>query len=176
MYQLATLNKGSLSIQDYFNKAKGFADILSTIGQNISESEVISYILSGFPTDYDSLVTFVTTQTESMSLDDLYGYLLIHELRIEQQAASMDINLPTAYMATRSFFNQGRDSRNTRNISQGSTNYGGRSRGRGHGHGGPPNALNFPQYSKSSLKLLCQICLKPGHGAPSCWHRFEQNY
>jgi len=42
IYQLGTLKKGSLSIQDYFQQAKGLADILSFIGQPLRDSELIS--------------------------------------------------------------------------------------------------------------------------------------
>jgi hypothetical protein len=23
---------------------------------------------------------------------------------------------------------------------------------------------------------LCQVCFKPGHVAPDCWHRYDENY
>lgn len=72
-YKLATLKKGNLSIQYYFQKAKNFADILSTISQYLGQSKVISYISVGLPSDYDSLITSVTARMVSISLDDLTG-------------------------------------------------------------------------------------------------------
>jgi len=47
IYQLGTLKKGSLSIQDYFQQTKVLDDILSFIRQPLRDSELISHILTG---------------------------------------------------------------------------------------------------------------------------------
>jgi hypothetical protein len=57
--------------------------LLLLAGQPTGDSEVTSYILAGLPSDCDSLVTSVTTRLDSISLDDLYGYLSTHELCLE---------------------------------------------------------------------------------------------
>ena len=72
-YQLATLKKGHLSIPDYFRKAKTHADLLSSIGQSLGDYEINSYILACLPSEYNSLVTSVTSWLESVSLDELFG-------------------------------------------------------------------------------------------------------
>ena len=82
-YNLATLKKGNLSISDYFQKAKGFADLLSSIGQPLGLTETTSYILVGLLSEYESLVTTLNTRLEDCSLDELYDHLLTHELRLE---------------------------------------------------------------------------------------------
>uniref|UniRef100_A0A2N9ILG5 Uncharacterized protein n=1 Tax=Fagus sylvatica TaxID=28930 RepID=A0A2N9ILG5_FAGSY len=84
-YTLATLKKGSLTITDYFQKAKACTDLLASIGEPISDSAITSYILAGLPHDYDSIIATVNTRVEAFPLDELYGHLLTHELRIDQQ-------------------------------------------------------------------------------------------
>jgi hypothetical protein len=113
---------------------------------------------------------------KAISLDDLCGYLLTHELCLEQQVASFEITLSIANMATRASPNQQDRGNQNYNFSKGSSNYAGRSHGRGRGRGGQPNAPNFFQYPNSSQRPFCQICFKVGHYAPSCWHHFEQNF
>ena len=63
-YQLATLKKGALSVADYFQKAQTLAHTLSSIEEPLKDSELISYIIVGLSTDYDSLVTSITTRLE----------------------------------------------------------------------------------------------------------------
>jgi hypothetical protein len=64
--QLATLKKQDLSATDYFNRVKNLADNLTAIGAPLRDDEVVAYILTGLPEEYDSLVTSVTTQAEPM--------------------------------------------------------------------------------------------------------------
>ena len=84
-YHLATLKKGNMSISDYFQKAKSYADLLASIGQPIHDNDLITQILAGLPSDYNDLVTSINTRLEDMQLDELFGHLLTHELRLEQQ-------------------------------------------------------------------------------------------
>jgi hypothetical protein len=57
----------------------------------------------------------------------------------------------------------------------GSRGYGGSDRGRGRGrsHGRSSRGRSS---SGSSSRSQCQVCLKFGHTANNCWHRFEENY
>lgn len=58
---------------------------------------------------------------------------------------------------------------------RGSQNHGHshRNSSRGRTNGG---SSQFFSTSPSGSHPFYQICLKPGHIAPSCWHRFEQNF
>ncbi|KAJ0035570.1 hypothetical protein Pint_25899 [Pistacia integerrima] len=166
-FQLSTLKKASLTITDYFTKVKHLSDTLSTISHPLSSSKITSYLLDGLPSSYDSLVTAITTRLDPISLDDLYGCLLTHENRLEQQTTSNEFNLPSANIAT-SYFGRGhRGSPSNR----GAPHYGNQSRGRGRGfHNYSPHQMS------QSNKPPCQICSKIGHTASTCWHRFNQQF
>ena len=56
-----------------------FYDTLAAIGQPLQDSEVVSYILGGLDSTYDSLVTSITTQVDPISLEDLFSHLLSHK-------------------------------------------------------------------------------------------------
>lgn len=58
----------------------------------MSNSGIISSLLARLGSDYDALVTPVTTLAEPMSLEDLSGHLLTHEPRIEQHTSSLEIS------------------------------------------------------------------------------------
>ena len=97
LYTLDTLKKVSLTITDYFQKAKACTDLLASIGEPINDSAITSYILAGLPHDYDSIITTVNTRVEAFPLDELYDHLFTHELRIDQQVlSSTNITAPTA--------------------------------------------------------------------------------
>ena len=171
-YHLATLKKGNSTISEYFHKAKTYSDLLASIGQPLSNNDIVTYLLAGLPSDYDSLIVTVTMRLKDFPLDDLYGHLLTHELQLEQQATVPDLGLPTANLATTpSSPNQ---PHHPFTNFHGCGNNGGRGHGKGHFSCGLGN--NGSYSNTSSSRSFYQICLKVGHTAPTCWHRFEQNY
>ncbi|KAL0008599.1 hypothetical protein SO802_010101 [Lithocarpus litseifolius] len=52
-------------------------------------------------------VTSITTQVNPLSLDELYGHLLAHEQRLEQQQSAAKLSFSTANIATRNTTNRG---------------------------------------------------------------------
>lgn len=101
LFQLITLKKGGLSIPDYFQKTKNFSDVLFAISQPVSEPELISYILAGLPTEYDSLITSINICLKPMALDERFGDFLHHEMRLEQLAIVTEVTLSYANIAAR---------------------------------------------------------------------------
>jgi len=129
--QVATLKKGTLSISAYYQKVQGFSHLLAAIGKPIEASELVSHILSGLGPEYDPLVTSVTTRQDSITLNELYGFMLSYEMHLEQHKSSIDLSISIANTAQRqgqSFprFNRGSS------IGQRNSNF---SRGRGPGRG-----------------------------------------
>jgi hypothetical protein len=43
--------------------------------QKRKHSMVLSYLLAGLPSDYDSFVTSITTENEALSLEEVYAHL-----------------------------------------------------------------------------------------------------
>jgi len=159
------LKKGAQSISAYFQKAQGFSHLLAAIGKPVDASELVSNILAGLGPDYDPLVTSVTTRQDSISLNDLYGYMLSYDLRLEQHKSTIDLNISTANTAQRQSPSY---PRNNHGSNQGYRNN--FSRGRG-----PPQ--QFSSSGPSSFQRpTCQVCHKQGHTAATCLFRFEQGY
>jgi hypothetical protein len=165
--QLTTLKKGPMSIPDYFQKAQALSQSLAIIDEPLKDSELISYILAGLGPEYDSLVTTVSTRIDPITIDDLYGYLLTHEQRLEHFHSAGDSSILTANVAQRNNSNAGKYQRNSSPHSGQSF---GRSRGRGRGRG----SQSFFQHS--SNRPVCQICNRVGHVASKCYNRFDHSY
>jgi hypothetical protein len=157
-YQLATLKKGDSSVADYFHKFTHLTDTLAAVDQPLPPHEALSFLLAGLGSDYDSLVTSVKTQVHPMSLEDLYGHMLSHELRLAQHQLTVDLSNGSANFTNKSFSTHGgHGGHNSSTFS----NHGGRSnfnsnQGRGRGRNNSYYNPNRP---------VCQVCQKPGHTA-----------
>nr|POE67711.1 hypothetical protein CFP56_13857 [Quercus suber] len=103
-------------------------DTLAAIDQSLNDFEIVSFLLAGLGSDYDSIVTSVTTRVDPLSIEDLFGHLLAHEIRLEQQQPTVDLALARANFAGR----QNSLSQSGRGSSSSTQKY---NRGRGRGRG-----------------------------------------
>uniref|UniRef100_A0A2N9H904 Reverse transcriptase Ty1/copia-type domain-containing protein n=1 Tax=Fagus sylvatica TaxID=28930 RepID=A0A2N9H904_FAGSY len=165
-YQLATLRKGDSSITDYYHRFTKLTDTLAAINQPLPHHESLSFLLAGLGSDYDSLVTTIQTQLTPIALEDLYGHLLSHELRLSHNQPSVDLSTATANFVHKNSSNRGgRGGSHSTNFSPNrGRNTFQPQRGRGRGR------------SNFSNRPLCQVCNKPGHTALQCYHRFDNTY
>jgi hypothetical protein len=107
-FQLATVKKGSNSITEYFQTIKTLSDTLAAAGQPLNDFESVSFLLKGLGSEYDPFVTSVTTRVDPLSIDELYGHLLAHEMRLDQQLPAVDALSPAANFTTRGSPSRGR--------------------------------------------------------------------
>ncbi|XP_059454951.1 uncharacterized protein LOC132185156 [Corylus avellana] len=135
--QLANLKKSSSSIADYFQRAQSLPQSMSATSHPIKDEDLVAYILPGLSMEYDPLVTPLTTRNDFVSLGDLYGNLLSHDLCLEQHHTVVDLSISTANVAQRNQSGSYRSGRGSTNSTRGyflrNSN---RSRGRGRGRGG----------------------------------------
>jgi len=59
------------------------SETLAATGQLLNDFESVSFFLKGLGSEYDPFVTSVTTRVDPLSIDELYGHILAHEMRIE---------------------------------------------------------------------------------------------
>jgi hypothetical protein len=64
---LATSKKCDMSATNFFYKITGLATKLVVVTTALHDEEAISYLLVGFPIDYDPFITCMMTKTESLS-------------------------------------------------------------------------------------------------------------
>ncbi|KAK9200295.1 hypothetical protein WN944_015492 [Citrus x changshan-huyou] len=82
-YELNTLKKEALSVEDYCIKMKAIADKLASAGSSITKKDLMLTILNGLGSGYRDIATFITGSR--MEFDYAYALLLTHETRLEQE-------------------------------------------------------------------------------------------
>ncbi|KAB1216375.1 Retrovirus-related Pol polyprotein from transposon TNT 1-94 [Morella rubra] len=140
---------------------------MAAVGRPLTSPEFNSYLLAGLGTEYDSLVTSVTTRMDPSSSKELFSHLLTHEARLTHQATSLnstEITVNATTKASGPSFRSGRSGRN-----KGSFRGGSRGRG-GRGWNGAGSSY-FPED-----RPACQVCFKPGHTTLQCYNRFNQAF
>lgn len=152
---LDNLQKKDMSTTDYFRKVKSLADTMAFISRPLEDEEAVCHMLASHGSEYDSLVTSMTTHADPVTLTDLYVHLISNDLRVEHNN-SMQVH-SSANNVTR---NQ------QQNTYTPPKNY-----GHGHGRGGGGG-----RGSNNNGRPFCQVCGKPGHEALCCYHRFDQSY
>jgi hypothetical protein len=163
--QLAPMKKNELSATDYFNRVKNLADNLAAAGAPLREDEIVAYILTRLLGEYDSLVTFVTTRAEPMSLSEVYTNLLSFEARLcEPQCPPPPCHGHTmgANYASRGGHHTGRSG------GRSSGHFGGHTGGRSGGRNNNTRDRNI-----TSDHPRCQICGRQNHLAPQCWYQYD---
>lgn len=170
---LATTKKGNLTVAEYFSKMRSYADELVAAGKPLGDDEFVSYILTGLDEDYDSVYSAVVARSEGITPGELYSQLLSHELRWELRHGSSSNMQSSANAAA-----HGRGAFGGR-----TAGYPARGRGRGRGRSRGPYIANYRNNSSSNSdntsnnqRPRCQVCMKVGHLAPNCWHRFDADY
>jgi hypothetical protein len=76
------------------------SDTLTAASQPLNDFESVSFLLKGLGSEFDPFVTFVTMRVDPLSFDELYGHLLAHTMRIEQQLPVVEFASPAANYTT----------------------------------------------------------------------------
>lgn len=74
-FQLQNFKKGSLSIDDYALKMKLISNNLRAASQQLSDDDLIMYLLQGVGNEYDAVVVNLTTRTTQLSLFEVLSVL-----------------------------------------------------------------------------------------------------
>ncbi|KAK0586810.1 hypothetical protein LWI29_012692 [Acer saccharum] len=161
--QLQTSKKNASSVSEYFVKMKCIADNLSATGNPITEEDLLLYLLAGIGSDYDPVVVNVTARTDNLTLHEVYALLLNHESRMEQLAATTNIDTQTGINVNYAQIGQNQKGPGGRGSGFGVNRGYHRGRGRWRSNTGRNNG-----------KPTCQICNKYGHATSVCCYRFSQ--
>ena len=152
-------------------KIKNVFDSLAAIGEPMTERNQILQLLGGLGSDYDSIVTSLTTREDDISLHLIYSIPPTHEQQLCFQNTIPKIDLIAANMAT----THHRNNNNGRNnnitcFSQNKNGFGQRLRRH------PPNGRGKGNPNTPTDRLQCQLCGKYGHTMIRCYHRFDINF
>jgi hypothetical protein len=59
---LSTTQKGNISVAQYVGKMKTLADDMTSAGKKLEDEDLVSYILAGLDSDFDSIILTVCTR------------------------------------------------------------------------------------------------------------------
>jgi hypothetical protein len=158
---LATTQKGSLTVVEYFSKMKVLVDDMASTEKKLDDEDFISYILAGLDVEYNSVVSSIARRVEPITFAELYSQLMAYENILDLQSGGQGPSQSLANNASRGRGGPSRG-RGGRGTSRGGSNSGGRGRG---------------DFFKSKNKFpLCQLCGKTNHPVFKCYKRFDPNY
>jgi hypothetical protein len=166
---LTTMEKGNLSVANYFMQAQRWSNLLAAIEDPVKDADLVCYIIGGLLVDFDPLVASLTTRLEPVSLEDMYTHLLIFEQQLEWNNSVPDLTNSSVHVAQRQIPMRGRAGRASNGPSNGL--FYGQGRGRGHGSCAP-SSYQFG----SSNRPMCQLCNRVVHTAARCNHKFDHAY
>lgn len=73
------MRKDNMTMDEYISKAKDLFNTLFVIGNNIIIREKIMYLLDGLNSDYNALVTKLTSKKNMSPLEEVFTMMKIHE-------------------------------------------------------------------------------------------------
>jgi histone deacetylase 1/2 len=177
---------------------KKIADTMATVGNPLSDSEVISYILAGISEDHENFTTSLSVIAskgdDDFTLSDLYGHMVAYEARNVDRVSNGSPQFQhSANTASRGGgyggFQRGGGGRGRGDGGRGygggrNYNNGGGYNGGGYGGGGGRNGGNNSRRGNGQGggrgrnggrggKSTCQICGTYGHDALRCYNRFN---
>ncbi|XP_058075690.1 uncharacterized protein LOC131224165 [Magnolia sinica] len=79
-YQLHTVKMGATPIFEYIQSVKYIVDNLAAVANPVTDSDLVSTLLSGLSPEYDSFVTSVNTRVDPISSEELIGLMLSQEI------------------------------------------------------------------------------------------------
>nr|XP_048318914.1 uncharacterized protein LOC125418707 [Ziziphus jujuba var. spinosa] len=99
---LQNTKKNALSVDDYVLKMKDLAGNLAAAGDNVSETDLVMYILRGLGSDFQPISTILEIRPEQYSLEEVQHHLLAFESKLDElnSAINYDATHKAANMVT----------------------------------------------------------------------------
>ncbi|KAL5538074.1 hypothetical protein UlMin_043114 [Ulmus minor] len=97
--QLQTTKKTSISMIDFIMKIKSLCDNLAAIGEPVTNQDQIMNLLAGLGSDYNAVVTSISTRDNQLTLEDVHSLLLTFEHRLEQRNSVDETGVMSANFA-----------------------------------------------------------------------------
>lgn len=150
-FQLQTLKKDSLFVDDYILQMRSISDGLLNAGHIVLDDDLILYVLGGLGAEFEFVVVNLTTRRSLPSFNEVQSILQTREMRVQQNNASSTLpSLAGTFVP----------SANTASKESKQSNF--KSKGK---------------YKFSNKgKVLCQLCGKKNHVASKCFKRFDVNF
>ncbi|GJX49899.1 hybrid signal transduction histidine kinase M [Tanacetum coccineum] len=115
--ELHMLHMGDQSADKYFSKIDSLVTLLSDLGSDVSEDDVVTYAINGLSDKYGSLVQIIAHKVPFLDLSTLRSMVSTEEMRLRSKSPIQPTNItagtPQVLLAA-SNTPRGGDNRNTR--------------------------------------------------------------
>jgi hypothetical protein len=160
---LATIRKGTSFVAEYLAKMQTLGNDMAAARKPFDDEDLVRYILAGLDEDYDSIVNSVLARPQAITVSKLVAQMLAFESRVDLRSGGSDHSANFARRGRGGF---------DRGYGCGRSSHGGRTPASGRGN----NSGRGGRGSVNSEWPQCQVCLKYGHTANKCWHRYDEDY
>ncbi|XP_009367293.2 N66 matrix protein-like [Pyrus x bretschneideri] len=89
MTELHTTQKGRESVDKFLMRLKNIRDQLASVGERISNNDLMIDVLSGLPVEFEMIRTMILARDTTLSLKDFRAQLLVAEGSIESKMQSL---------------------------------------------------------------------------------------
>ncbi|KAG6752175.1 hypothetical protein POTOM_044396 [Populus tomentosa] len=72
---------------------------IPTTHHPLNDFEMVAFLLIGLDPDYDPFVMLVTTRVEPLSMEEICGHLLSHELKLEHHQSIINLSVTKPHYA-----------------------------------------------------------------------------
>ncbi|KAH6820227.1 hypothetical protein C2S53_008807 [Perilla frutescens var. hirtella] len=85
-FQLQITRKGDQSVDDYFLKMRSFVDLLAGAVSQLSDDELILYVLASLSPEYEAIIVNLTHCSDLLNLQEVHFVLQAQEQRLHNQS------------------------------------------------------------------------------------------
>uniref|UniRef100_A0A453A4U3 Retrotransposon Copia-like N-terminal domain-containing protein n=1 Tax=Aegilops tauschii subsp. strangulata TaxID=200361 RepID=A0A453A4U3_AEGTS len=202
---MAKFRKANLSMVDYFAKIRSYVDQLAVAGRPMRDDDIITAVITDLDSDYEPLITAVTTRIDEMTLGELYSHALSFERRREYHVARLHLHVGGSSL---NYVARDKNGNNNNNRGGNRSNYRGKGRGiqgdrgdydnnnrggnrgdRGGNRGDRGGNRQQGDYGGNrgggdrgdygggaDTRIQCQLCRGPGHYAWECGQRYNHAF
>lgn len=96
--------KGNLYLKEYIWQIKNLVDPLKSAGHMITVDDHILHILAGFGSEYESMISVITTKS-GITMQEVISLLLSHKSRLIRETSLQPSEDPTLHYSKQILFN-----------------------------------------------------------------------
>ncbi|KAH9684575.1 hypothetical protein KPL70_013597 [Citrus sinensis] len=180
---LSNLQKGSLTMSEYFTKLRTVIDGLALASSPVNELDLITHLITGLDQSYYPVVVHIEANMLNMDLSEAYAMLLTHEARLENNklhdSKETKSNYAVNVAQAGNYQKKGRGNwnNNFRGFAGGFKSGFPGSAGFNNSYGrGGFNSRGAGKNFAQGTGVACQICFRFNHTASECRDRFNRNF
>ncbi|GKA18875.1 hypothetical protein Tco_0698790 [Tanacetum coccineum] len=84
-HELRKLELGDRTIEEYFARIKGIADLTDSLGSTVSDEDIVTYTVNGLGERFDQVAGIISYRDPFPDLDIVHSMLLVEEKHLNRK-------------------------------------------------------------------------------------------